>query len=167
MTFLSLIPFLVGNVGLIFMKGDLKEVTEEVAKNKVGALAHAGLVAPIDVIVPPSNTKLDPSQISFFHVFNIPTKINNVFIPEVLNLTVNDLMEKFAIGASLVIVEIDIEIKCNRKHGSMEQEELLQVLKLTVDLVQKRRHSSAIEEIKLLFYQEWNLLRKGAVLLGL
>ncbi|XP_059666402.1 large ribosomal subunit protein uL10-like [Cornus florida] len=35
MTFLNLIPLLGGNVGLIFTKGDLKEVREEVAKYKV------------------------------------------------------------------------------------------------------------------------------------
>ncbi|KAG6468187.1 hypothetical protein ZIOFF_072758 [Zingiber officinale] len=32
--FLNLLPLLVGNVGLIFTKGDLKEVSEEVAKVK-------------------------------------------------------------------------------------------------------------------------------------
>ncbi|KAB1227733.1 60S acidic ribosomal protein P0 [Morella rubra] len=34
----NLIPLLVGNVGLIFTKGDLKEVREEVAKYKVWLL---------------------------------------------------------------------------------------------------------------------------------
>ncbi|GMN41333.1 hypothetical protein TIFTF001_010557 [Ficus carica] len=148
--FLNLIPLLVGNVGLIFTKGDLKEVSEEVAKYKVGAPARVGLVAPIDVIVPPGNTGLDPSQTSFFQVLNIPTKINkgtveiitpvelikkgekvgsseaallsklgirpfsyglivltvydngSVFSPEVLDLTEDDLVEKFAAGVSLV-----------------------------------------------------------------
>ncbi|XP_031484704.1 60S acidic ribosomal protein P0-like [Nymphaea colorata] len=148
--FLNLIPLLVGNVGLIFTKGDLKEVREEVSKYKVGAPARVGLVAPIDVIVPPGNTGLDPSQTSFFQVLNIPTKINkgtveiitpvelikkgdkvgsseaallaklgirpfsyglvilsvyedgSVFSPEVLDLTEDDLMEKFATGVSLV-----------------------------------------------------------------
>ncbi|KAK9126174.1 hypothetical protein Scep_015020 [Stephania cephalantha] len=147
--FLSLIPLLVGNVGLIFTKGDLKEVSEEVAKYKVGAPARVGLVAPIDVVVPPGNTGLDPSQTSFFQVLNIPTKINkgtveiitpvelirkgekvgsseaallaklgirpfsyglvvlsvyengSVFSPEVLNLTEDDLIEKFAAGISM------------------------------------------------------------------
>ncbi|KHG01938.1 60S acidic ribosomal P0-2 -like protein [Gossypium arboreum] len=132
-----------GNVGFIFTKGDLKEVREEIAKYKVGAPARVGLVAPIDVIVPPGNTGLDPSQTSFFQVLNIPTKINKgtveivtavelirkgekvgsseaallsklgirpfsyglvvvsvydngtVFSPEVLDLTEDDLMEKF------------------------------------------------------------------------
>ncbi|KAJ0984100.1 hypothetical protein J5N97_002456 [Dioscorea zingiberensis] len=148
--YLNLLPLLVGNVGLIFTKGDLKEVSEEVAKYKVGAPARVGLVAPIDVIVPPGNTGLDPSQTSFFQVLNIPTKINkgtveiitpvelirkgekvgsseaallaklgirpfsyglvvlsvydsgSVFSPEVLDLTEDDLVEKFATGVSMV-----------------------------------------------------------------
>lgn len=148
--FLNLITLLVGNVGLIFTKGDLKEVREEVAKYKVGAPARVGLVAPVDVVVPPGNTGLDPSQTSFFQVLNIPTKINkgtveiitpvelikkgdkvgsseaallaklgirpfsyglvvesvyengSVFSPDVLDLTEDDLVEKFAMGVSMV-----------------------------------------------------------------
>ncbi|XP_061986865.1 large ribosomal subunit protein uL10-like [Populus nigra] len=149
-TFLNLIPLLQGNVGLIFTKGDLKEVSEEVAKYKVGAPARVGLVAPIDVVVPPGNTGLDPSQTSFFQVLNIPTKINkgtveiitpvelikkgdkvgsseaallaklgirpfsyglivlsvydngSVFSPSVLDLTEDDLVEKFATGITMI-----------------------------------------------------------------
>jgi len=148
--FLNLIPLLQGNVGLIFTKGDLKEVSEEVAKYKVGAPARVGLIAPIDVVVPPGNTGLDPSQTSFFQVLNIATKINkgtveiitpvelikkgdkvgsseaallaklgirpfsyglvvlnvydngSVFNPEVLDLTDDDLVEKFACGVAMV-----------------------------------------------------------------
>lgn len=148
--FLNLIPLLQGNVGLIFTKGDLKEVKEEVAKYKVGAPARVGLVAPIDVVVPPGNTGLDPSQTSFFQVLNIPTKINkgtveiitpvelirkgdkvgsseaallaklgirpfsyglvvqsvyengSVYSPEVLDLSEDDLVEKFASSVSMV-----------------------------------------------------------------
>ncbi|KAL2329948.1 hypothetical protein Fmac_017529 [Flemingia macrophylla] len=147
---LNLVPLLVGNVGLIFTKGDVKEVSEVVAKYKVGAPARVGLIAPIDVVVPPGNTGLDPSQTSFFQVLNIPTKINkgtveiitpvelikkgekvgssesallaklgtrpfsyglvvvsvydngSVFSPEVLDLTENDLAEKFALGVSML-----------------------------------------------------------------
>jgi len=36
--------------------------------NQVGAPARVGLVAPIDVVVQPGNTGLDPSQTSFFQV---------------------------------------------------------------------------------------------------
>ncbi|XP_062173109.1 large ribosomal subunit protein uL10-like [Alnus glutinosa] len=147
---MNILPLLVGNVGLIFTKGDLKEVREVVGKYKVGAPARVGLVAPIDVVVPPGNTGLDPSQTSFFQVLNIPTKINkgtveiitpvelikkgdkvgsseaallsklgirpfsyglvvlsvydsgSVFSPEVLDLTEDDLVEKFALGVSMV-----------------------------------------------------------------
>ncbi|CAI0443561.1 unnamed protein product [Linum tenue] len=147
---LNLLPLLQGNVGLIFTKGDLKEVSEEVGKYKVGAPARVGLIAPIDVVVPPGNTGLDPSQTSFFQVLNIPTKINkgtveiitpvelikkgdkvgsseaallaklgirpfsyglvvenvyddgSVFSPEVLDLTEDALMGKFASGVSML-----------------------------------------------------------------
>lgn len=147
---LNLIPHLVGNVGLIFTKGDLKEVSDEISKYKVGAPARVGLIAPVDVVVPPGNTGLDPSQTSFFQVLNIPTKINkgtveiitpvelikkgekvgsseaallsklgirpfsyglvvvsvydngSVFSPDVLELTEDDLVEKFASGVSIV-----------------------------------------------------------------
>ncbi|KAH9603472.1 hypothetical protein KSS87_012548 [Heliosperma pusillum] len=116
----------------------------------VGAPARVGLVAPIDVVVPPGNTGLDPSQTSFFQVLNIPTKINkgtveiitpvelirkgekvgsseaallaklgirpfsyglnlesvydngSVFSPDVLDLTEEDLLAKFASGLSMV-----------------------------------------------------------------
>ncbi|CDY67517.1 BnaAnng24540D [Brassica napus] len=117
---------------------------------QVGAPARVGLVAPIDVVVQPGNTGLDPSQTSFFQVLNIPTKINkgtveiitpvelikqgdkvgsseaallaklgirpfsyglvvqsvydngSVFSPEVLDLTEDDLVQKFAAGISMV-----------------------------------------------------------------
>lgn len=143
---------------------------------QVGAPARVGLVAPVDVVVPPGNTGLDPSQTSFFQVsleaisvlllnahtqcqflirhffqvLNIPTKINkgtveiitpvelikkgekvgssesallaklgirpfsyglqvtsvyedgSVFSPEVLDLSEEDLIEKFATGVSMV-----------------------------------------------------------------
>lgn len=156
-SFLSLIPLLVGNVGLIFTKGDLKEISEEVSKYKVGAPARVGLVAPVDVVVPPGNTGLDPSQTSFFQVLNIPTKINkgtveiitavelikkgdkvgssesallsklgirpfsyglivqavydngSVFSPEVLDLTEDDLAEKFLLGLSMA-TSLSLEI---------------------------------------------------------
>ena len=70
------LPQLVGNVGLVFTKGDLSAVRKEIESFKVGAPARVGLVAPIDVIVPAGGTGMDPSQTSFFQVLNIATKIN-------------------------------------------------------------------------------------------
>ncbi|CAH9074714.1 unnamed protein product, partial [Cuscuta europaea] len=148
---LALVPHLVNNVGLIFTKGDLKEVSDEVSKYKVGAPARVGLVAPCDVVVPPGSTGLDPSNTSFFQVLNIATKINkgtveiitpvdlikkgdkvgssesallsklgikpfsyglvvehvydngSVFSPAVLELTEDDLVQRFAAGLTNVI----------------------------------------------------------------
>ncbi|KQJ83585.1 hypothetical protein BRADI_5g15635v3 [Brachypodium distachyon] len=57
----------------------------------VGGPARVGLVAPIDVVVPPGNTGLDPSQTSFFQVLNIPTKINKGSVEIVANV---DLIKK-------------------------------------------------------------------------
>lgn len=147
---LKLINLLKGNVGLIFTKGDLKEVREVIAKFKVGAPARVGLVAPDDVIIPPGNTGLEPSHTSFFQALNIPTKINkgsveivtpveiikkgdkvgsseamllsklgmkpfsyglvvekvyeegSVYDPEVLDLTDDDLAQKFSMGVANV-----------------------------------------------------------------
>lgn len=47
---------------------------------QVGAPARVGLVAPIDVVVPPGNTGLDPSQTSFFQVCNIFFRITLLLI---------------------------------------------------------------------------------------
>ncbi|KAI3428262.1 hypothetical protein D9Q98_006641 [Chlorella vulgaris] len=73
---LQLLDHMVGNVGLIFTKGDLNEVRQLIDDFKVGAPARVGLVAPNDVTIPAGNTGMDPSQTSFFQVLNIPTKIN-------------------------------------------------------------------------------------------
>ncbi|KAL9998634.1 putative 60S ribosomal protein L10P, insertion [Helianthus debilis subsp. tardiflorus] len=132
-----------GNVGLIFTKGDLKEVCEEIAKYKVGAPARVGQVAPVDVVVPLGNIGLDPSQTSFqinkgtveiiTHVELIkkgdkvgsseaallPNLASGHWVhprllfcqtwhrailirPEVLDLTEDALIEKFALGVSMV-----------------------------------------------------------------
>jgi large subunit ribosomal protein LP0 len=73
---LPMLDLMVGNVGLIFTKGDLNDVRKAIDEFKVGAPARVGLVAPNDVTVPAGNTGMDPSQTSFFQVLNIPTKIN-------------------------------------------------------------------------------------------
>ncbi|KAH7548396.1 hypothetical protein JRO89_XS14G0114100 [Xanthoceras sorbifolium] len=131
--FLNLIPLLQGNVGLIFTKGDLKEVREEVAKYKVGAPARVGLVAPIDVVVLNIPTKINKGTVEIITPVELIKKGDkvgsseaallaklgirpfsyglvvvsvydngSVFSPEVLDLTEDDLVEKFAAGVSMV-----------------------------------------------------------------
>jgi len=63
-------------VGFIFTNEPVFELKPRVESNKVAAAARPGSVAPIDVVIPPGPTGMDPSQISFFHALQISTKIN-------------------------------------------------------------------------------------------
>uniref|UniRef100_A0A0E0F292 Major facilitator superfamily (MFS) profile domain-containing protein n=1 Tax=Oryza meridionalis TaxID=40149 RepID=A0A0E0F292_9ORYZ len=163
--------------------------------NKVGAPARVGLVAPVDVVVPPGNTGLDPSQTSFFQVLNIPTKINkgtveiitpvelikkgdkvgssesallaklgirpfsyglvitnvydsgSVFSPEVLDLTEEDLMEKFASGVSMVAsVSLAISYPTIAAAPHMFLNGYKNVLAVAVETEYSYPHADKIEE---------------------
>lgn len=72
------------NVGLVFTNGDLSEIKDIIAENKISAPAKPGQIAPIDVVVPKGNTGLEPSQTSFLQALNIATKITKGSI-EILN----------------------------------------------------------------------------------
>jgi large subunit ribosomal protein LP0 len=71
----ALLPFVKGNIGFVFTNADLNVVRKIVLENKVPAAARQGAIAPIDVIVPPGPTGLDPGQTAFFQTLNIATKI--------------------------------------------------------------------------------------------
>jgi len=71
----GLLPFIKGNMGLVFTNGDLTFVRNTIVTNKVPAAAKSGTTAPTDVFVPAGPTGLDPGQTNFFQALNIPTKI--------------------------------------------------------------------------------------------
>jgi len=71
----GLMPYIFGNIGFIFTNEDLNPIRKMVTSNKVPAGAKTGVVAPIDVVIPPGPTGLDPGQTSFFQTLNIGTKI--------------------------------------------------------------------------------------------
>jgi len=71
----ALLPFVKGNIGFVFTNGDLNAVRKTILENKVPAAAKQGSIAPIDVMVPPGPTGLDPGQTAFFQALNISTKI--------------------------------------------------------------------------------------------
>lgn len=71
----ALLPYVKGNIGFVFTNGDLNAIRKIVLENKVPAAARQGAIAPIDVIVPPGPTGLDPGQTAFFQTLNIATKI--------------------------------------------------------------------------------------------
>jgi len=71
----ALLPYVKGNIGFVFTNNDLNTIRKVVLENKVPAAAKQGSVAPIDVMVPPGPTGLDPGQTAFFQALNISTKI--------------------------------------------------------------------------------------------
>jgi len=71
----ALLPYVKGNVGFVFTNGDLTQMRDMLASNRVAAPAKTGSVAPNDVVVPAGNTGLEPTQTSFLQALNIPSKI--------------------------------------------------------------------------------------------
>lgn len=80
----ALMSHVYGNVGIVFVSGDLGEVKQKLAANVVGAYAKVGSASPVDVIVPKGDTGMDPSKTAFFQALSIQTKINKGKI-EILN----------------------------------------------------------------------------------
>jgi len=72
----TLLPYVKGNVGFLFTNQDLGTIRNAVVNIKVPAVARAGSISPIDVILPAGPTGLDPGQTSFMQALNIATKIN-------------------------------------------------------------------------------------------
>lgn len=64
-----------GKVGFIFSSSAVFELKPIIEANKVATAAKVGNTAPIDVVIPPGPTGMDPSQIAFFHALSISTKI--------------------------------------------------------------------------------------------
>lgn len=73
-----------GNVGFVFTNEELGAVRDLILGNKVAVAARAGAIAPVDVVLPPQVTGLDPEKTSFFQALSIPTKITKGRI-EILN----------------------------------------------------------------------------------
>jgi large subunit ribosomal protein LP0 len=71
----NLLPLLVGNIGLVFIKNSLPEVRDIIGQYVVPAPAKSGVEANANVIVPAGPTGCDPSQTSYFQAMEIPTKI--------------------------------------------------------------------------------------------
>jgi len=71
----AMLPFIRGNMGLVFTNDDLQKVRQVITEFKVPAGAKSGTTAPADVFVPPGPTGLDPGQTGFFQALNIATKI--------------------------------------------------------------------------------------------
>jgi len=83
----ELLPSIVNNIGFCFTDMDLSECRDVLVKNKVQASAKAGIIAPVDVVIPAGLTSMGPEKTSFFQALNLNTKINRGNI-EILQDTV-------------------------------------------------------------------------------
>uniref|UniRef100_A0A8C9LIG7 Large ribosomal subunit protein uL10 n=1 Tax=Piliocolobus tephrosceles TaxID=591936 RepID=A0A8C9LIG7_9PRIM len=57
------------------LRDDLAEIRNIILQNKSPAPARLGVIAPVDVFIPPGPTGMDPSHTSFFQSLGISTKI--------------------------------------------------------------------------------------------
>lgn len=94
----KILPHIRGNVGFVFTNDDLQDIREIIVSNQVGAPAKAGAIAPIDVLVPASNTGLGPEKTSFFQALSIATKISKGTIEIISEVHLIHIGEK--VGAS-------------------------------------------------------------------
>jgi large subunit ribosomal protein LP0 len=104
----SLLPYIFGNIGFVFTNGDLNELRKIVTSNKVPASAKTGVIAPIDVVIPPGPTGLDPGQTSFFQTLNIGTKIVKGSIEMTSSSKVCTKGEKISASAVALLAKLNI-----------------------------------------------------------
>jgi large subunit ribosomal protein LP0 len=106
--FETLLPYIFGNIGFVFTNGDLNALRAIVTSNKVPASAKTGVIAPIDVVIPPGPTGLDPGQTSFFQTLNIGTKIVKGSIEMTASSKVCTRGEKISASAVALLNKLNI-----------------------------------------------------------
>ena len=99
---------LIGNVGIIFTKDDVKEVKTKVSEFVVPAPAKVGSTATCDVTIPAGVTPLEPSQTGFFQLLNIATKINKGAIEILSDVTVVRNGERVGSSAAALLGKMKI-----------------------------------------------------------
>jgi len=104
----GLMPYIFGNIGFVFTNGDLNSLRQIVTANKVPAGAKTGVIAPIDVVIPPGPTGLDPGQTSFFQTLNIGTKIVKGSIEMTVASKVCTKGEKISASAVALLNKLNI-----------------------------------------------------------
>lgn len=99
-----------GNIGFIFCQseGSLEKAREALNIFVVPAAAKAGIIAPIDVVIPAGPTSLEPSQTSFFQALNIATKIVKGAIEITTECKVCVTGEKVSLSAQALLNKMGI-----------------------------------------------------------
>lgn len=103
-----LLPYVKGNIGLIFTNGELNDIREVIEENRVPAAARTGVVAECDVVVPAGPTGCDPGQTSWFQALNVPTKISRGQIEIVSNLKLVEKGTRVGGSEAALLQKLDI-----------------------------------------------------------
>jgi large subunit ribosomal protein LP0 len=93
-----LLPYIKGNVGLVFTNSDLKALRDTIVGNKVAAPAKVGAYIQCNVTIPAGNTGISPDKTAFFQNLGIPTKVVKGAIEVVNDVLI--LKEGGRVGAS-------------------------------------------------------------------
>merc|ERR1712228_745433 len=82
---------------------------KEIMDRKKQCAAKAGIIAPVDVFVPPGPTGMEPTQTSFFQAMNIPTRINRgqIDIEEQVHLIKEG--EKVGLSEASLLIKLGIK----------------------------------------------------------
>jgi large subunit ribosomal protein LP0 len=105
----GLLPYVKGNIGLVFTNGDLADVRTKLTELKVQAPAKAGSISPIDVIVPNGNTNMEPTKTSFFQALSIPTKINRGTIEIINDIHLLTIGQKVSLSQAALLQMLGIK----------------------------------------------------------
>jgi large subunit ribosomal protein LP0 len=98
-----------GKVGFIFSDTPVYELKPLIESNKIPAPAKVGTIAPVEVVIPPGPTGLDPSQISFFHTLNISTKIQKGQIEITKEFKVCEKGKKIGNSEAAILQKLNIK----------------------------------------------------------
>jgi len=145
----ALLPLVRGNIGFVFVKDDLSSVKKILVENKVAAVAKAGVIAPVDVIVPKGNTGMEPTQTGFFQALNIQTKITKGQVEIVNDVPLLKEGQKVGVSEANLLLKLDIKpfqyglvIKTVYDNGSVYDAKILEMT--DEDLLNKFHHGVKI-----------------------
>jgi len=130
----ALLPLVRGNIGFVFVKDDLASVKKILVENKVAAVAKAGVIAPVDVVVPKGNTGMEPTQTGFFQALNIQTKITKGQVEIVNDVPLLKEGQKVGVSEANLLLKLDIKpfqyglvIKTVYDNGSIYDAKILEM----------------------------------------
>jgi len=104
----TLLPYVRGNVGFIFTKGDLGEIKKKCVELRVEAPARAGGLAPSDVVVPAGPTGMEPTMTSFLQALNIASKIERGQVSIINDVLVIKKGDKVLAGQATLLQKLSI-----------------------------------------------------------